>query len=160
MFVLKMNFMRLFIVLFLLIGFQSLGAINRERFYSVFESNSLDEINKEIQLLTKEKSSPQKDAFLGAMVMKRAQFLKTPKDKISVFKEGKNLLESAIKSQPKNAEFRFLRLAIQENCPKILKYNTNKEEDSKTITSRYSTMHHITKKHVKKYALHSQQLNL
>ncbi len=155
-----MNFMRIFIILFLLIAFKSMGAINRERFYFVFESNSLDEINKEIQLLTKEKSSPQKDAFLGAMIMKKAQFLKTPKDKISVFKKGKNLLESAIKSRPKNVEFRFLRLAIQENCPKILKYNTNIDEDSKLIISQYSSMHHITKKHVKKYALHSQQLNL
>lgn len=152
--------MRIFILLFLFISFQSVGAINRERYYSAFESKSLEKINKEIKLLQQHKSSVLKDAFLGAMIMKRAQFLKTPKEKVNVFKKGKELLESAIKKHPKNAEFRFLRLAIQENCPKLLKYNTNLNEDSEVITKQFTTLHSITRKHIKKYAQHSQKLNL
>jgi len=155
-----MNFMRFFIFLFIFISFQSVGAINRDRYYRVFESKSIDKINEEIKALNKEKSSTVKDAFLGAMIMKRSHFLKTPKEKVNEFKKGKILLESAIKKQPNNPEFRFLRIAIQENCPKILKYNTNMIEDALLINSKFSSLNSISQRHVKKYALHSKALNI
>ncbi len=143
-----------------MISFQSLSAINRDRFYRVFETKSIDKINEEIKALDKEAPSALKDAFLGAMIMKKAQFLKTPKEKINIFKKGKTLLESAIKKQPNNTEFRFLRLAIQENCPKVLKYNTNISDDAQLIQTNYVAINIIAKKHIKKYALHSKALNL
>ena len=152
--------MRIFTLLFLLISLQSMGAVNRDRFYRVFETKSIAKVNEEITALDKESPSVFKDAFLGAMLMKKAQFLKTPKEKINVFKKGKMLLESAIKKQPNNAEFRFLRLAIQENCPKILKYNSNINDDAHYIQVNYNRLNSIAKKHIKKYALHSQALNL
>jgi len=152
--------MRIFIILFLLISFQSMSAINRDRFYRVFEAKSIDKINEEIKSLDKESSSTLKDAFLGAMLMKKAQFLKTPKEKINIFKKGKILLESAIKKQPNNAEFRFLRLAIQENCPKILKYSSNINDDAQYIQMNYKNINSIAKNHIKRYALHSQTLSL
>ena len=155
-----MNFMRILILLFIFISFQSFGTINRERYFSVFETKSIDKINEEINALNKEKPSDLRDAFLGAMIMKKAQFLKTPKEKVNEFKKGRVLLESAIEKQPDNIEFRFLRLVIQENCPKILKYNTNTEEDAQQIQSNFSSLNSTSQKYIKKYALHSILLKL
>ncbi len=152
--------MRIILFLFLFISFHSFSEINRVRFYQAIQSGSLKQVTEEINSLSKNKASINKDAFLGAMIMKKAQFMKTPKEKLTVFKKGRDLLESAIKKNPNNAEFRFLRLLIQENCPKILKYNTNREEDAELIQQKINTLPKVTQKQVRNYALRSHYLTL
>lgn len=152
--------MKLLSLLFLFIIFNSYAAIDKTKYYSVFESNSLEKIEAEIIVLKKQKTSAEKSAFLGAMIMKKSQFMKTPKEKIATFKEGKNLLEEVIRQYPNNSTYRFLRLAIQENCPKILKYNTQIHSDSQFIQMNFNTMDSITKKFVKNYSTTSKALTL
>ncbi|HIP31561.1 MAG TPA: hypothetical protein EYG86_02240 [Crocinitomicaceae bacterium] len=143
--------MRLFTLLFLLITLGSSATINKSTYFSVFESHSISRIEAQIVSIKKEKASTDKDAFLGAMIMKKAQFMKTPKEKIAVFKEGKMLLENAIRKRPGKTTYRFLRLAIQENCPKILKYNTKIEEDKKNVMQNLSSLDNATKTAVVSY---------
>jgi len=152
--------MKLLSLLFLFITFSSYADIDKTKYYSVFESNSLVKIEAEIIVLEKQKSSIDNSAFLGAMIMKKAQFMKTPKEKIATFKKGKMLLEEAIKQRPENSAYRFLRLAIQENCPKILKYNTHIHSDSQFIKMNYNSMDSITKRFVKNYSITSKTLTL
>ena len=152
--------MRLLTLIFLLIAFNSAAVIDKAKFYSVFESNSLQKVEAQISLLQKGKASINKDAFLGAMMMKKAQFMKKPKDKIAIFKEGKTLLEKAIVKRPSNTIYRFLRLAIQENCPKILKYNSHIQSDAKIVKLNYATLDAISKKYIKRYAEKSKALIL
>ena len=78
------------------------------------ESKTL--VNAQISEL---KSAPDevKNAFLGAMIMKKAGLGGNPASKLKLFKQGHKLLEGAIAKDPENAEFRFLRLMIQENAP-------------------------------------------
>ena len=69
-----------------------------------------------------------KNAFLGAMIMRKAGIGGNPASKLKLFKQGHKLLEAAIAKDPNNAEFRFLRLIIQENSPGILGYNNDRTE--------------------------------
>ncbi len=50
------------------------------------------------------------------------------------------MLEAAIKDYPENAEFRFLRLMIQEHAPGILGYKNDLEKDSEFIQKSYKSL--------------------
>ncbi|MNY42804.1 hypothetical protein D3C86_1777290 [compost metagenome] len=90
--------------------------------------------------------------------MKAAQFQKTAKDKMNLFNSGKKLLESEIKSNDGNVEYRLLRLLIQENAPKQLKYNGNIEEDAAAVMIGYSKLKEATKTALESYAKKSESL--
>jgi hypothetical protein len=125
---------------------------NKLEFYNTFKSDDKSVIEKGIEQLKSIKTSTLNNAYLGALTMKSAQFPSTPKEKIAVFKEGKILLEASITKEPKNGEFRFLRLAMQEKSPKILHYTGNIEEDKKILLETYESLDIIVKKVIKKYA--------
>lgn len=128
-------------------------------FYRAFESDSKAKLESEIKALSNEKQSNARDAYLGALIMKASQFKSTPKEKAEEFKKGRDLLESSISKEPNNSEFRFLRLAIQENVPKILKYSNDIEADAKHIHSSFSSMDQLLKKVIRDYANNSTNLN-
>ena len=91
-------------------------------------------------------------AYKGAVLTLKAKHSKTIKDKKTFFKEGVVLLESSIASNPKNIEIRFIRLSIQEYAPKIVRYNSNMEEDKLFIQQNYSTSkNEEVKKLIKNY---------
>jgi hypothetical protein len=97
-------------------------------------------------------------AYLGAILMKTSEFQKTAGDKLKKFKEGKTLLEKAIQTHPNNVEYRFLRLMIQENSPKILKYNTNLKEDVAFIKDNISKVSKEIKTVIISYSAVSENL--
>lgn len=135
------------------------ASIDKLSYYKAFESNSEEKIESKLSNLEKMSASTTKDAYIGALIMKHSQFWETPKEKATHFREGKNLLEQAISSKPTNAEFRFLRLAIQENTPKVLKYKINLEEDKNLIIEKFGTLDAIVKKVIKTYAKSSNILS-
>ena len=145
-------------ILFLVVGISSPALIDKLSFYKAFESNSQTKIESKLTGLSKMKPSNSKDAYIGALTMKQSQFMSTPKDKVSVFKEGRLLLEKAIEKDPKNGEYRFLRFAIQENVPKILKYNGDIETDKEMIFRTYKSMDPTLKKVIKEYSKQSANL--
>lgn len=71
--------------------------------------------------------------YKGAVSMVMAKYVGSPLSKLSYFKEGKELLESALKKAPQNLELHFVRFGIQENLPSILMYNENLKEDKDFI---------------------------
>jgi hypothetical protein len=100
-----------------------------------------------------------KEAFKGALLMKKAQYLKRNTDKLSLFKKGKLLLENAIaQNNVLLAEKRFLRLMIQEKTPAILNYKMNVNEDALYIQKNYHQLDSYTKTVVLKYANQSEAL--
>ncbi len=103
--------------------------LNRTAFYRAMESDDQTLVDAQISELNLA-SSNLKNAFLGAMIMKRAGIGGNPFYKLWLFKKGHELLEDAIKGDPNNPEFRFLRLIIQENAPGFLGYNDSEERDS------------------------------
>ncbi len=77
-------------------------------------------------------------AYKGALLTIKAKFTKPIKDKKAYFKEGVALLEHAITAEPKNIEIRCIRMGVQENSPKALKYKDNIEEDKKFLIDHYT----------------------
>lgn len=71
--------------------------------------------------------------YKGAVAMVMAKYVSSPLSKLSYFKEGKEILEAALKKAPQNLELHFIRFGIQENLPSILMYNENLVEDKKFI---------------------------
>ena len=71
-------------------------------------------------------------AYKGAAkaLLARYEPLSKRKEKL---KEGIQWVEDAVAKAPKNVEVRLIRLSIQENLPKFLKYDQNIEEDRKFI---------------------------
>lgn len=134
-------------------------SLKKETFYSAFKSSDRTKIENGIKALKTENSSTKKDAYLGALTMKSADFKKVPKIKIDVFKEGHKLFESALEKDPNNTEYHFMRLAIQENCPKILKYNTNIEEDKNIVVKNYNSLDSMLKKFILDYSKKSTHLS-
>lgn len=104
-------------------------------------------------------SFQEKQAYEGALLMRKAGLLKRPKDKLHVFKQGATKLETAISGNNSNAEYRFLRLIIQEHAPKILKYNKQINDDSAIIKTHFKSMQPPVQQAVKDYAESSKILN-
>ncbi len=81
---------------------------------------------------TKASDKPEMVAYKGAAKALLARYEPLAKRKQKL-KEGIEWVESAVAKSPKSVEIRLIRLSIQENIPKFLKYNENIEEDRKFI---------------------------
>ena len=79
-------------------------------------------------------------AYKGAIATLKAKFAKGIRDKKRFFKEGAELLDFAITSEPKNIEIRCLRLGVQENSPKIVGYKKNIEEDKQYLLDHFASV--------------------
>ena len=106
-------------------------------------------------------------AYKGASIALKSKFTSGIKQKKEGFIAGITILESVIKGNPNNTEARLIRLSIQENTPKLLKYKENIEADKKQILLLFSKQSADLKEYIKKYAAQSlvftkaekQQLN-
>ncbi len=95
-------------------------------------------------------------AYKGAVTTMMAKYAQGIKDKKAFFKDGRELLEYAIETEPKNVEIRCIRLSVQENIPKITGYHKNKDEDKQFILDNYTSMEDKgAKDFVKDYASQS-----
>ncbi len=72
-------------------------------------------------------------AYKGTALATSAECVFSPFTKLSRFKEGKAMIEQAIKSDPNNLEARFLRLSVQLSAPSFLDYNSDIETDRSLI---------------------------
>lgn len=128
-------------------------------FFEAYYSNSLDKIERVLESLNETDLSQLKNkAYKGALLMKKAKFLRTPFQKIKVFKEGSRLLEAAIEAAPSEVLYRFLRLTIQENAPKILKYSDQLEVDTEIVSKGYKKLNSTQQKYLLDYAKKSSLL--
>ena len=150
-----MNLTALYLALTLSIG-SSFNPVTRAEYYPVFGSTSAEDMENMIEVL--EKSNKQ-NAYLGAMKMKLSGFKEGMNEKLQTFKEGRTLLEEEIALDKKNVEWRFLRLVIQENTPKILKYKANLQDDVDFIETNYNSVESSLKKVIQNYAEKSEILN-
>ena len=98
-------------------------------------------------------------AYKGSAITISAKFQKKISDKIKSFKEGAKLVEFAIESEPNNIEIRLIRLSIQENIPKIVKYNKNQKEDVVFILAHYSEQSNALRTYLKTFILQSRSFS-
>ena len=96
-------------------------------------------------------------AYKGAVTTLAARQQKAIKDKKAFFKKGVALVEYAIQSEPNNIEIRFVRLSIQQNTPKFLRYNKQQKEDKKFILKHLKNVKSTTlKEYISSYILQSK----
>ncbi|WP_221393140.1 hypothetical protein [Dyadobacter sp. NIV53] len=147
----------IYVLVLILIINSSYILLNSDRttYYSAISSQSEESIDREITKLDNAKKSSVNNAYLGAMLMKKAGFLKGVNNKVKTFKKGAGLLEGEIRIIRDNVEYRFLRLIIQEHAPKILKYNKNLEEDKKVVLTGYEKLDPDLQKIIKNYSASS-----
>lgn len=95
-------------------------------------------------------------AYKGAAIVLKSKYAPKAKQKKELFVEGVTLLEKALKSEPNNTEIHLIRLSIQENTPKALKYKGNIEEDKKLIVASFDKQSKEVKECIKKYVRQSE----
>ncbi len=133
--------------------------VNRTAFYKAMQSDNITLVDEQISELNSTTSATN-NAFLGAMTMRRAGIGGNPFSRLSLFYKGYKLLEASIKQDPNNAEFRFLRLMIQENAPGILGYKDDEEKDSEFIRKSYKSLPEDLQKAIADYNKISKILKL
>lgn len=149
-----------YLIIFLLSQISTLSAIageGRKEYYDALRGTDSVKINRELSLLEKSVVR-EKDAYKGALLMKKSELVKSVKDKLSKFKSGRKLLQAAILADSANAEYRFLRLTIQENCPDFLNYHSHKEEDAKLIGAAFKALPPDLRQIILEYAATSKTL--
>lgn len=147
------------VILFLGLSSHVTFAFDKKDFYKTLASGSLGDIENQIVIADK-LSLPEKEAYAGALLMKKAGLLKDKKKQLKLFKEGKTKLEHAITNNSGNCEFRLLRLIIQENAPQVLGYNKQINEDSTFITAKFNTLSPLLQVIARDYGKHSKNLKL
>lgn len=123
---------------------------------AVHDKTKIDVINKQLSSVTKEDNAVLV-AYKGAVITLQAKYEKSIKEKKRLFIKGVSYIEYAIQKSPNAIEPRFIRLGIQENTPKLLKYKSNIKEDKEFLFKQYKTIKSkILKKHVREYILESK----
>jgi hypothetical protein len=112
---------------------------DKPAFYSILKSGKIAEVNEELTLLAT-LGIAEKEAYTGVLLMKKAGLVKLPPERLKLFKKGRLKLETAILNDNDNGEYHFLRLAIQERAPKIVKYSNDEETDKMVIKRTFKRL--------------------
>ncbi|MBO0591067.1 hypothetical protein I2486_06560 [Cellulophaga sp. E16_2] len=121
------------------------------------DKTKIEAFNSLLLNISKDDSNVTLVAYKGASITLLAKNEKSIKNKKNLFIEGVSYIEYAIEKSPKNIELRFIRLGIQENTPKLLKYKGNIEEDKQFILKQFKNISSSNlKKHIKDYVLQSK----
>lgn len=134
---LKSGFISVLLLLFISVKINAHPQkFEKAEFYEVMKSGTLETITNELETV---KSAPEKerDGYEGALLMKKAGLLKKAKDRLASFKQGRIKLETALLADPENTEFHFLRLAIEEHAPRIVKYHSDIEKDKAIVIKNF-----------------------
>lgn len=154
---------RVFLPLFVLLSGWSLQAgalfqtFDKAGYYSVMASGTLEDINAELSAV-EASSIKEKQAYEGALLMRKAGLLKIPGEKLIAFKTGYRKLESALAKDTANGEYHFLRLIIQEHAPKLVHYDRDEEKDSRDVIRCFPTLSPVLQKAILNYCPHSKRL--
>jgi hypothetical protein len=130
---------------------------DKSPFYTAIASGSKDAIDGQLNIL-KGSSIPEKEAYEGALLMKKAGLVSKAKDKLNLFKSGRLKLEASISKEKGNTEYRFLRLIIQEHAPGIVRYSNDIEEDSKLIQANFKSLSPFLQQQITDYSKKSKIL--
>ncbi len=146
------------VALFVLTAFSgSMATSLRGQFFTAFSSGSTEQIDQVLEILEGADGKMTR-AYEGALLMKKADLIKGPGEKLKMFKKGHEIFESELAADPDNAELRFIRLCIQENAPKVLKYRNEIEEDKAYVVKSFASLPADIRKHILDYAESSNVL--
>ncbi|HTR31239.1 MAG TPA: hypothetical protein VMH27_18335 [Puia sp.] len=137
--------------------------VDKPGLYAALASGKLEAIDKELTIVAAS-SIREKEAYTGALLMRKAGLLTYPREKLNIFKSGYISLEGALAKDSSNVEYHFLRLMIQEHAPRIVHYDKDREKDSRMIIQSFPTLPPALQKAILNYCpnsklLHERELN-
>jgi hypothetical protein len=150
-------------LLFIFFGLTVQGNIlnqnfDKSVFYAVMASGKIREVNDELLLLNSV-SINEKEAYEGALMMRKGGLEKVPAEKLKFFKKGRIKLETALLKDSNNGEYHFLRLTIQENAPKIVKYHSELDTDKQQIKKSFKNLSSVVQQAILDYSKNSKILH-
>ena len=127
-------------------------------FYDTMASGSLDSVNNELDFI---KGAPinNKEGYEGALLIRKSGLVTPATKRLKLFKEGRIKLETAILSDNENTEFHFLRLAIEEHAPKIVKYHSDIERDKVIVQKNFKNLSASVQRAILNYCKKSKVLH-
>ena len=153
----------LFVLLLAAVGIKNTNAgslpqdFDKASYYKILKSGTTKEIDNELSKIDAS-MLVEKEAFKGALLMRKAGLVDVPKKKLDYFKSGRIKLETVLRDDSTNAEYRFLRLIIQEHAPKVVKYSGQTQGDAAFIKKNYKTLSPDIQKIVIDYSQTSKSL--
>lgn len=132
-------------------------SFDRSAFYTAMASSNLEDIDDQLTVV-RSSSITEKEAYEGALLMKKSGLVAKAKDKLTLFRSGRSKLESSLEKDNGNAEFRFLRLIIQEHAPGILNYRNEREKDSQVIRANFKSLSPVVQQAIIDYSKSSRIL--
>lgn len=141
MFIEKSNIfqMKTTFLYFLLFLFSNPSITEIRKLYSSANSTEANaqEFASKLAEVDKEDKNKVLVAYKGASIIILSKLEKKVADKSKKFKEGATLIEYAVNNEPNAIEIRMIRLSIQENVPKVVKYRANIKDDKKFLLDNY-----------------------
>ena len=154
-----MRFLLFFIGLFFLSIHLNISDVRMNYKEAVSSKESANSFKESLKSVTK-KDDKRLVAYKGAAITLAARYQKTAKEKSTTFKNGVEWVEYAISKKPLDLEVRFVRLSIQQNSPKFLGYNKEKENDKKYILTNFNTIKSTEfKEYLRSYILDSKKFS-
>jgi hypothetical protein len=141
------------------LGKPLLLSFDKSAFYAVMETGNLKDIDAQLSLV-RESIITEKNAYEGALLMKKSGIVTKTNEKLSLFKSGRSKLESSILKDNSNIEYRFLRLIIQEHAPKVVKYRNEIKEDSNLIRTHFKNLSPLLQQLINEYSEKSTALKI
>lgn len=133
-----------FLIIFigLLVAVPSVTNLNqvRDSYRYASESKEKTEAFYELTKNSDYTSNLTLSGYYGCALTLKAAFAEKRGDKISFFKEGRKLIEDAIISEPDNIELRMIRLSVQYNAPRIVRYKGAIDIDKNFILENLDTV--------------------
>ena len=146
-----------FIILFLSFGALQAQSLEKVRTAYTTASDSKENAVAFVELMA---NAPTTDvvlsAYKGASKMILAKF---GGNRITLLKEGKPLLENALKQQPQNAELHLIRLSVQEHLPKVVPYRNDITDDKDFILAHYAQQTRELQKYITGFVKKSKVFN-
>ena len=152
---------------FLIIYSFAIGAIaakplqekfSKAAFYAVMKAGSMADVDNELALLNTAPAK-ERDGYAGALLMKKADLVKKPAERLKYFKEGRIKLEKALLADIDNTEFHFLRLAIEEHAPKIVRYKADIAKDKDLVIKNFNSQSPAVQHAILDYCSNSKVLH-
>lgn len=131
---------------------------DKEEFYNVMSTGDVDAIDNELVVVTGY-ATTNKEGYEGALLLKKADLIRGARKKLDLFKAGRIKLETAINNNPDNVEDHFLRLAIEEHAPKIVKYHSDIEADKAIVKREFKNLLPIVQHAILDYCKKSKVLH-
>ena len=130
---------------------------DKEEFYNVMSKGDVNAIDNELIVVTGY-ATTNKEGYEGALLLKKAGLISGPRKKLDLFKAGRIKLETAIINNPDNVENHFLRLAIEEHAPKIVKYHADIEADKAIVKREFKNLSPVVQHAILDYCKNSKVL--